>query len=118
MNINRNLIFEFDNVANDNNLDTPTINTGNNINKKEGNKIKSEVTLPTKKKKKKCKLCKSKKCFAYKTCEYCSKIYCVMCCGPIKHNCKNLEQYRNFEKERLRNKLFSADCNFNKVNKI
>ena len=32
MNINRNLMFEFDNVANDNNLDTPTINTGNNIN--------------------------------------------------------------------------------------
>ena len=41
-----------------------------------------------------------------------------MCCGPIKHNCKNLEQYINFEKERLKNKLFSADSNFSKVNKI
>lgn len=113
MNVNRNLIFEFDNVANTNSLDTTSIN------KKEENKIKSEKELPIKKKKKqKCKHCKSKKCFAYKTCEYCFKIYCIMCCGPITHNCKNLEQYRNVEKEKLRNKLLSADCKFNKICKI
>ena len=34
------------------------------------------------------------------------------------HNCKNLEQYRNVQKERLKDKLFSANCNFSKVNKI
>lgn len=120
MNFRRNLIFEFDNVANVDNVDATPINTGNNINKKEEeSNIKSEKTLPIKKKKKKkCKHCKSKKGFAYKTCEYCSKIYCIMCCGPITHNCKNLEQYRNIEKERLKDKLFSADSNFSKINRI
>ena len=114
MNVNRNLMFEFDDVANDNNLNKST-------NNEEDNKINSTKTLPIKKKKKKkqkCKHCKSKKCFAYKTCEYCFNLYCVMCSGPVVHNCKNLEQYKIVEKEKLRNKLFSADCNFKKIMQI
>ena len=112
MNVNRNLMFEFDNVVNDNNFEKST-------NNEEDNKINSDKTLQIKKKKKKkCKHCKSKKKFGYKTCEYCFKFYCVMCSGPVVHNCKNLEQYKIVEKEKLKNKLFSADCNFKKIVQI
>ncbi len=48
MNVNRNLIFEFDDVANDNNLNKST-------NNEEDNKINSTKTLPIKKKKRKSK---------------------------------------------------------------
>ena len=70
------------------------------------------------KKRKNVNIVKKKKCIAYKTCKYCSKFYCIKCCGPDTHNCKNLEQYRDVERERLKNKLFSANCNFSKINKI
>ena len=72
----------------------------------------------SRKKKKKCRHCKTKKCIAYKNCEYCSKFYCIKCCGPATHECKNLEEYREKERNRLEKKLMSADSNFSKMDKI
>ena len=114
MNVRRNLILEFNNVVD--NVDATTTITSNNVDENKEQK-KSKITFSNKKKKK-CKHCKKKKCIAYKTCKYCSKFYCIKCCGPDTHNCKNLEQYRDVERERLKNKLFSANCNFSKINKI
>lgn len=115
MNVRRNLMLEFNNVANISSVDKNVINTTNNVDENK-EQVKSKITFFGKKKK--CKHCKKKKCIAYTTCKYCSKFYCIKCCGPEIHNCKNLEQYENIEKKRLKDKLFSANCNFSKVNKI
>lgn len=84
----------------------------------EKNKEEKYVINVGKKKKKKCRHCKTKKGIAYKNCDYCSKFYCIKCCGPTIHKCKNLEEYREKEKNRLKKQLMSADSNFKKMEKL